>query len=609
MSCLFDVDYLIRYKISTSFKLGVHNIFSVVLYRFLKKAGYYRIRFPVKQPIKGPFFTSTPNGQGGSVDINFFSFHKFTFDSPPDWFLNPWTGSRFSLTDKHWSEISDFIPELGDIKTVWELSRFDWLPQLAWSFKNGDKNILTTIELWLRDWCYHNPPNSGINWKCGQETGLRAINMLVASMAIEDRFDNPFQGFLDFLYRHAERIEPTLSYAIAQNNNHGISEASALFAVGNYLAKFGTNRYKKNGRRWAKIGRCWLENRIKKLIFDDGSFAQHSLIYHRMILDELSLLELLRRRLKSQPFSYRFYDRVKLTVKWLHNLVDTISGDAPNLGANDGSYLFNMNCQPYRNFIPSLELGSAVFLKKTLCNSKQRHPCLELFEVDTSNMSILSTPSSRLLPNGGYACIRHEYGFSMLRLPVYKFRPSHADALHLDLWHNGVNWVRDSGTYSYNTQDTLLSYFPGTSAHSTVCCDKRDQMPRLSRFLFGAWLKPGPINWSKTKIVTSYKDYKGARHKRSVAWGKNKWIIEDEISGFEKEAIIRWHLSKEEWHLEENILQCNKVKVKVHSIHNIKLKLTCMPESRYYLDIQQNPVLEIKCYKPACVKTEFIFTT
>ena len=77
----------------------------------------------------------------------------------------------------------------------------------------------------------------------------------------------------------------------------------------------------------------------------------------------------------------------------------------------------------------------------------------------------------------------------MMRYPRFKFRPSHADALHVDLWINDLNILRDGGTYSYNTDPKWMNYFSGTESHNTIQFDDMEQMPRISRFLFGDWLK------------------------------------------------------------------------------------------------------------------------
>ena len=45
---------------------------------------------------------------------------------------------------------------------------------------------------------------------------------------------------------------------------------------------------------------------------------------------------------------------------------------------------------------------------------------------------------------------------------------------------------------SYNTEDRWRIISQGLPSHNTIQFDDRDQMPRLSRFLFGSWLVP---NW------------------------------------------------------------------------------------------------------------------
>ena len=48
---------------------------------------------------------------------------------------------------------------------------------------------------------------------------------------------------------------------------------------------------------------------------------------------------------------------------------------------------------------------------------------------------------------------------AMLRYPRFRYRPGHADALHLDLWLGDRNILRDGGTYSYNAERKWLNYF------------------------------------------------------------------------------------------------------------------------------------------------------
>ena len=55
------------------------------------------------------------------------------------------------------------------------------------------------------------------------------------------------------------------------------------------------------------------------------------------------------------------------------------------------------------------------------------------------------------------------------RLPVYRFRPAHADPLHFDLWHQGVNLLRDGGSYASTTLLPQISHSSPASLATTPC--------------------------------------------------------------------------------------------------------------------------------------------
>ena len=104
---------------------------------------------------------------------------------------------------------------------------------------------------------------------------------------------------LPSLPTHLERISSTVLYAEAQDNNHWTSEAAALFIGGSWLAS--ESSYALAGSQWAKTGRRALECSVNRLVLQDGSFAQHSLTYHRLLLDTLVQVELWRRLLALDP--------------------------------------------------------------------------------------------------------------------------------------------------------------------------------------------------------------------------------------------------------------------------------------------------------------------
>src|SRR5690606_27108937 len=126
-----------------------------------------------------------------------------------------------------------------------------------------------------------------------------------------------------------------LSYARAQDNNHATSEAVALFAAGAWLELAGS----AGGRVLARQGRGLLERHVIRLFGKDGSFSQHSVNYHRLVLDTLSIAEIWRQHAGLPAFSASFRERAAAGAQWLRAMVDPSTGDAPNLGANDGANL------------------------------------------------------------------------------------------------------------------------------------------------------------------------------------------------------------------------------------------------------------------------------
>jgi len=175
----------------------------------------------------------------------------------------------------------------------------------------------------------------------------------------------------------------------------------------------------------------------------------------------------------------------------------------------------------------------------------------------------------------------------------------------LDVWNNGVNWIRDAGTYSYNAENSSMEYFSGTESHSTVSFDGRCQMPRLGRFLFGAWLKPDLLDFDAEKgcMRSGYTDYSGARHTRELCKEQGGWCVMDDFDGFEKEAIIRWRLAPGKWILNGQVLSCDNMSLEIKSENKVVLKLSEQFESLYYFQKELIPVLEVSSHQYGRVVT------
>lgn len=530
------------------------NILGVAAYRIGLKTGLHPVCRIAGDVPEGPFFraassrSSLPAVDEWSSSGLLFSHLRIPLcDAPPDWHANPLTGVKAAGYGLPWWRISDFDPAVGDIKLIWELSRMDWVPALAERAAAGQAEALERLNGWLADWNTRNPPYLGPNWKCGQEASIRVMHLAVAAMMLGQVRD-PEPGVREMLRVHLRRIAPTVGYAMAQDNNHGTSEAAALFIGGSWLAALGEGE----GGGWARLGRRLLENRVRRLVGREGSFSQHSLNYHRLMLDTLSLAETWRRLLGLPEFSSGCQRRALAASEWLRHMLDPLSGEAPNVGNNDGARLLQLDRSPYRDFRPSVQLATALFAgKRAYAPEGIWDHTLRWLGVPLPDEEA-GPAGDYIADDGGFAVFRRGPAMVLMRYPRFRFRPGQADALHIDLWVNGRNVLRDGGSYSYNAGDEWIEYFGGVAAHNTVQFDGRDQMPRLGRFLYGSWLRTESLEGPEEKegalhFAAGCRDAWGAGHIRRIVLDSASLRVTDEVSGFERSAVIRWRLIPGSW--------------------------------------------------------------
>lgn len=601
-------------RIRTILSLGLRNVARVAAYRLAARFGVGSVR-QANAPIpEGPFFrTETPHSPtpapapDWSGEARWFGWYRLPLHGAcPDWFLNPFSGHHATRREKPWWLIPDFDPELGDIKAIWELSRLDWVLALAQQARTGRADAVPTLEQWLADWCRSNPPYSGPNWKCGQEASIRVLHLALAAVIL-DQDRNPPRGLVDLIAIHLTRIAPTIGYAIGQDNNHGTSEAAALFVGGTWLRDEGDAR----GARWAAMGRRWLEDRITRLVADDGSFSQYSVNYHRMLLDTLCLAEAWRRRRTEPDFSPGFTVKAAAAARWLHGLVDPQTGDAPNLGANDGAQLMPLADTDYRDYRPSVQTAMVLFAgERAYAPAGSFDHSLAWLGISSSSR-VAAPARSRLHDDGGYAVLRHADTMVLLRYPRFRFRPSHADALHVDLWRKGQGLLRDGGTFSYAAAPEDLAYFAGTAGHNTVQFDDRDQMPRLGRFLFGDWLTTETVGLSEDSVPSAhaaYRDSKGAWHERTITLQPERLVVCDRLDGAFRKAVLRWRLAPGAWSLNDTIITDGQNRIVLAADTTIaRIELIEGYESLYYQHKSRCPVVEIEIRHPGVITTEYIW--
>ena len=607
--------------ISTINKLGFRNVAYVAWYRLSLKTGFRKHWFKQKEfKSKANFFkeskvkTDYPAEWKKKLindahkvikgELRYFAYHWKQVGNPPNWFLNPFNGTEYPETYKHWCNLPDFNPAVGDIKNVWEASRFEWVVTLSRAYAvTGDKTYLDNINAWLSDWAEKNPLNTGPHWKCGQEASIRLFNLLNASYIL-NQYESPSEALTEFVYATLQRISKNIRYAIAQDNNHGTSEAAGLFIGGLWLQKVAQGKFRK-AKAYANKGRYWLGNRVKKLITDSGSFSQHSVTYHRVMLDTLCFAEFWRRTFNAKPFSNHFNRKAKAASYWLYKLTDKVSGNAPNMGSNDGALFLNIHSCEYRNFKPSLQLAANLFFDASWFDEGLHNEPLFWFSLNQSVQ--IDPPPYKSFSAHGYATLHGKDTWALIKWPYFKFRPSHNDVLHVDVWYKGKNVLCDSGSYSYNPEREFQHDLKSVHFHNTVSFDNHEQMPKLSRFLMANWLKVETAslkdkeNNNAPKWVGSYTNTFGDKHHREVELCNNQWIITDKLSGRFKKAVIGFNINSNECYFKSNLMSTPLFTIKPPKNANSELKEIWV--SQYYQEKHIVRRLEITVFNPGTYET------
>jgi hypothetical protein len=379
-------------------------------------------------------------------ELHYFEHTVAQIGYPPAWHTNPFTGQH-APTDRHWSQISDF--DYGDIKIIWEPSRFGFVYALVRAYwRTGEEWCAELFWQLVEDWRAQNPPQRGLNWKCGQETSLRVMAWCFGLYGFLDSRATTAARvamLVQMIVVSGQRIAANLDYALSQKNNHGISEGVGLWTIGVLFPELHT------AHTWRQRGSRVLEEQGRDLIYDDGSFAQHSVNYHRLMLHDY-LWALRLGDLHDQPFSAELKQRVGKAGAWLYAIQDEASGHVPYYGQNDGALILPLNNCDYQDFRPVVQ-ATQYLSSETRCYpaGPWDEDLLWLFGVDAVTAPVVSPPRQAFSADrGGYYIVRSPKSFVLTRCATFRHRPSQADMLHVDLWWRGQNIALDAGTYSYN---------------------------------------------------------------------------------------------------------------------------------------------------------------
>lgn len=465
----------------------------------------------------------------------FLFFSSIYFDLPKnyDWVTNPATNHRYD-SSKHWSKVSDYSKKGGDIKFVWEKSRFSYIYDVIRYDYHHSVDCSEFVMSEILSWIKHNPVNCGPNYRCSQEISIRLLNWTFALYYYKN---SPYLSTLAFkdiqyaIYWQVHHIYKNIKFSkTAVRNNHALTETLTLYLMGFFFPSI------KDFQKWSIKGKQWFEQEITYQVYEDGTFLQYSMNYHRIVI-QLLTWGIRLSELNGQTLTKSVYDRARKSVAFLWNCINEESGYLPNYGANDGALFFPLNNNEYRDFRPQLQalgdLLQAGLFKQQFEDSYWYGNTHSLISSNSRPNGVFSYPVS------GYYLIKEDNAFTFIRCGNHRNRPSQADNLHIDIWHNGENIMRDGGSYKYNASNNDIKYFFGSQSHNTVMLEDYDQMEKGGRFIWHNWthstfanLEEKPDRFEFTGEISAFQhvDTK-IKHKRTVVKYKNiaKWLIVDEI--------------------------------------------------------------------------------
>lgn len=484
-------------------------------------------------------------------EINLFQSSIHCFTDRHDWTRNPITGFQYNNL-LHWSQIADLSLEAGDIKYVWERSRFTQFHTLIRYDHHFNLDHSEWVFQEMESWIEANPINCGPNYRCSQEISLRVFNWLGALQFYKNSANLTgarWSLYIKHMYWQIHHVRKNIQFSrIAVRNNHAITETLALYIFGCLFPNLPETE------EWKTSGKKWFEQEVEYQIYEDGSYLQFSMNYHRVVV-QLLTLAIRSAELQGERFAESVYQRAAASLKFLRSFQDPVSGQLPNYGANDGALFFQFTEKPYRVYTDQLNALEAALTGK-MPDSNDAENALWFGKAVSSYVEIQQEklPVLSLFSKGGYAGIKEKDTLTFFRAGSHKDRPSQADNLHVDLWHEGENIFRDAGSYKYNAPPDDQRYFFGSRSHNVVMVNGEDQMKKGPRFV---WL-----NWSQARFLQTSEDTENwylegeikafqhisskITHRRKISKSKSGpiWIVEDFLHGLSGEKLeLLWHPS------------------------------------------------------------------
>ena len=484
-----------------------------------------------------------------------FSKVKLDYGRPIRWNYNPITKKNVDK-NKMWFKIKDFNNEIGDIKIIWEPSRFChfYLFSKAYIITKDIKYYNAFISQ-VKKWNSENIYPYGPNYKCGQESAIRMINLLMNYSVFKEYNlidEDDCREIMLIVKNSYKKLLSNFFYAEkCVRNNHTISELMGLI-IGAWCEK---NEKRKN-KYYKKIIK-----QLKKQIMTYGGYIQYSFNYHRLVLQMVEVLLKINDKLEIN-LDNKVKKIINKSIFMLYQL-QAQNGKMPNYGSNDGALIIPVSNTEYNDF-SSIINSLSILLNKSIIYEE---PIYREEAIWFSNENFyelkkvkLEKKSNQFNETGLYSLRDNNKYMMIICNKLKKNRPSQMDQLHIDLWYKGENILCDSGTYSYANKNDDEYIF--TSNHNTIKIDNIEQMEKTGHFLCYNWPISKLIFFSKEEFIGQMYSKNGKyKHIRDIKINKNGFEIKDKVkvNRNKKKCYLNFHTVYNTYILENDIIIENEI--------------------------------------------------
>ncbi|MGW3243570.1 alginate lyase family protein [Streptomyces sp. NPDC001070] len=475
----------------------------------------------------------------------------------PDWWYDPKTGRRapsgYAFDVPYRNEDS-----VGDIKQIWEPSRHQYLTVLAVAYAiTGNDRYAERVAEHLRSWWAANPPLRSVHWISGIELGIRLLSWVWIRRLLDGWpgaaglfEDNPVA--LQQIWHHQRWLAAFPSRG-SSANNHVIAEAAGQFAA---ACAFG---WFPSSARWRSGAVRSLERHLRSNTFDSGLNRELATEYHGLVL-ELGLAAVAEADAAGVPVPASIRLVLLRMTDALAAVVDSRLRPPRQGDADDGHGLVVDGAGTDR-WASLLATGEAVFGRlawwPAVTGADVRTPLLAA--LIRPGAPAVTRPASRPdhLADAGLTILRGPgeiwcrcdggpHGF--LSIAAH----AHADALSVEVRHDGVDVLADPGTFCYHGEPEWRRYFRSTLGHNTLQLDGVDQSVSGGPFLWTRHARSrvlvadtsGASEGGTARWCAEHDGYQRSVHRRQVelSAASQELRVVDEVRGPRRAVHLAFHL-------------------------------------------------------------------